>query len=231
MVSLQSSLLSNWQPILNSCPALLPDRKGQRDSFFESILVAHQYLKSSPTVPTFLNFMIEWTGRSPNKSNFYKQNILHSYYLVGLIPYTLLKQNYALRLVSELPIITIKPGAKQLLRLQVHCLSCFNKRLSRMIDVWQIMSMIEPFTQSQLREKFDAIQQAGRDDIERRVRFLLNLGALQKQGRTYKLTDISRPFIPNQETIIKYQQQDFVTEIQEVSALYNLDEYDPFDLW
>jgi hypothetical protein len=217
-----------WQPILKSCPAPLPDQEGRRNTFFESILVAHQFLKQSPTVLEFLDYMISWAGRSPDKSDFYKQNILHSYYLVGLIPYTMLKQaDY--RLISELPIITTRPDIDKLLRLRTYCLVCFTKRLKYTTQFWEVMKIIEPFTQNQILENVSELGIKYKE-VTKRVRIMINLDALAKNRSCYNLTPLGKQFVPNNITTIQYQQENFDEKIKESSIPY-FDFDDFIDLW
>lgn len=219
-----------WQPTLTSCPPLLPDKKGQRNTFFESVLVAHQLLKKSPTVPQFLEEMIRWTSRSPQKSDFYKQNILHSYYLVGLIPYTKLKQPADYRLVSELPITTVKPNTQQLGRLRVYCLACFNKRLKYSEQFWLSAARLQPFTQNQL---LDEVSNLGikYKELTRRTKIMLNLGALQESQHSYSFTPLGEKILSTSEHTIQYQQTNEITQVKEESTPYNLDGFDFIDLW
>jgi len=222
----QPQLFSDWQPILTTCPALLPDRRGQRHTFFEAILVAHQYLQNALPIPDFLEAMIAWTGRSVDKSDFYKQHILYSFYLVGVIPYTKVQQAGDYRLVSELPITTIKSNAESLLKLRSYCLTCFNQRLERMTDIWQIMPTIAPFPQTRLTEKFDEIELATRDEVKKRIRVLVSLGALERKKGLYYLTPLSQKFIPE----VSYNSP-VNAEIHELPLSYQLDNYEFFDLW
>lgn len=166
--------LNEREPVLNICPPPLPDRVGERDTFFESVLVAQEVLKGHPTVSEFLAKMLEWAGTAPEKSAPYIQNILNAYYTVGLIPYILYRY-------SENSILSpALPDTYDLQQMRSYCLKCMIDRLARMKDFLSILYFRQPCTRDELRDWFYE-PDAPIDDVKNRVRLLYNLSMLLRE--------------------------------------------------
>ncbi len=68
------------------------------------------------------------------------------------------------------------------------------------------------------------------DDVKRRIRVLLNLGAIQRTEQTYSLTRLGESFIPSDDTIFEYQQNKTDVYLRESLQEYNKD-LDFIELW
>lgn len=168
------------QPILTTCPPLIPDRLGKKSTFLESVLVAQDKLKKRLTVAEFLEEMLFWAGRQGSKSDRYLQNVLHAYYLVGLIPYTELAQSRAQQLLSTFT------EARDLQGVRYFCLDCMTQRLDKMPQFWSVALSLRAFDTSRLSSSLGV----SFEDAKRRIRLLRNLGALQKVGFEHGLSPL-----------------------------------------
>jgi hypothetical protein len=177
------------------CPPLIPDRKGKKFTFFESVLVARQKLIELIIVENFLVEMLDWAGRQGNKSERYFQNVLNAYFLVGLIPYTRLAKSSKQQLVCTFITTDDLQDVRQF------CLSCVTKRLDKMALFWCIAHSIEPFDTTKLLESLDITF----EDAKRRIRLLRNLGALQKAGNDYSLSPSGCSFATHISPTVSYQ--------------------------
>lgn len=173
--------------VLNTCPPPIPERKGQRHTFLESVLQAHNTLVSSPTITAhqFLDAMLVWAGRDPQKSKRYLQNVLNAYYLIGVIPHFNLPQDEYCQIASCLD------AATDLHKLRLYCLDAFFARLARTGIFWNLAVSIEPFSTSELYAGLKPINFSF-DDVARRIRLLTNLGAFSKQGVSYRVSPLGR---------------------------------------
>ncbi len=177
--------LDEAQPVLNVCPPPLPDRRGERNTFFESVLVARDLLHERPTTTAFLRAMLKWVGTSvDNKSERYLQNVLNAYYVVGLIPYTVYRR------AADAPLHSTLLETEDLQALRRFCLNCMMERLARMPEFIALLAARQPCTRAELRDWF---YEPGvpLDDVKNRVGLLYNLGVL-RVGRIgqYRLTPL-----------------------------------------
>jgi hypothetical protein len=171
-------------PKLSVCPPLIPDRKGKKFTFLESILVAHELLQNRLTVAEFLEEMLIWTGRQGKRSDWYLQNVLNAYYLVGLIPHIQLT-----KLGNHILASTFIEG-NDLQEIRYYCLNCMTERLDKMLQFWFIARSLELFDTDRLSQSLGISY----EDAKRRIRLLRNLGALQKTGNEYHLSPLGRRF-------------------------------------
>ena len=178
--------LNEDQPVLNICPPPLPDRCGERDTFFESVLVAHSVLRERPTTTAFLRTMLEWVGIELDKSDRYLQNVLNAYYVVGLIPYTVYRR------AADAPLHSTLPETGDLRALRHFCLTCMMERLARMPEFMALLATRQPCTATELTSEFyvDAYAiRTARDEVLNRLHILRSLGAVTSTSRTkYRLT-------------------------------------------
>ncbi len=178
--------LEEAQPVLNICPPPLPDRRGERNTFFESVLVARGVLRERPTTTAFLRTMLKWVGTELEKSDRYLQNVLNAYYVVGLIPYTVYRRAADALLHSTLP------ETDDLQALRRFCLNCMMERLARMPEFMVLLATRQPCTATELTSEFHidvyAIHTA-RDEVLSRLRILRSLGVVTSiSGARYRLT-------------------------------------------
>ncbi|RLC65361.1 MAG: hypothetical protein DRI48_06795 [Chloroflexi bacterium] len=178
--------LEEAQPVLNICPPPLPDRRGERGTFFESVLVARGVLRERPTTTAFLRTMLKWVGTELEKSDRYLQNVLNAYYVVGLIPYTVYRH------AADAPLHSTLPETDDLQALRRFCLNCMMERLARMPEFMVLLATRQPCTATELTSEFHidiyAIRTA-RDEVLSRLRILKSLGVvtLISEAR-YRLT-------------------------------------------
>ena len=174
--------LDEAQPVLNICPPPLPDRWGERNTFFESVLVAREVLSERPITADFLEAMLKWVGTRMDKSERYLQNVLNAYYVVGLTPYTVYRR------ATDTPLHSTLPEIDDLQALRCFCLNCMMERLARMPEFMALLAARQPCTRTELRDWFYE-PGAPLDDVKNRVRLLFNFGMLrvEKRGR-YLLT-------------------------------------------
>jgi hypothetical protein len=182
--------LTSWErtrqarpdPNLLFCPQPLPDLLGQTDTFFESILVAHQSLKMTPLASKFLDFMLKWSRQETTQSNWLKQSILSAYYLVGLIPYIFHFEGEDRAISSTLPNLELSD-------LRKYCLQKLTERLSAMPEFWWVIQKYHPARPVDLAEHFGEIRPSGLNDVTNRLKILAGLGAIQRlpHGR-FRLT-------------------------------------------
>lgn len=168
---------------LKVCPAPLPARAGERDTFFDSVLTAHEYLEQPKTIAEFLFHMLQWARRSDGKSTRYLQNVLDAYYMIGLIPRISLPNEFSRRIISELP------KSKAPISLRRHCLNCMTSRLAKMSEFWRALMYHSPVTTRELRKEL-ACQALSLDDVKRRLRIMRNLGAVKRRGNAHVLTQL-----------------------------------------
>lgn len=171
------------EPILPYCPALLPDLPGQKDTFFESVLVAHEYLKESSRTSDFLQHMLKWVGED-NATGWFKQSILNAYYLVGLIPYTFHFEGKDPILNSTLPSLEFQA-------IRRYCLQRLTNRLVMMPEFWWIVRQYEPGRTTDFANHFVEFHPLELDDVFNRLKLLTGLGAMRclSYGR-YQLTSL-----------------------------------------
>jgi len=178
--------LSEKRPVLNLCPPPLPDRLGERNTFFESVLVARVVLRQRPTTAAFLKAMLEWVGTDPDKSERYAQNVLNAYYVVGLIPYTVYRR------AIHTPLHSTLLETDDLQALRRFCLNRMMKRLARMPEFMAILAARQPCTATDLAHEFhtDAYSsRTARDETLSRLRILRSLGVVSiASGTRYRLT-------------------------------------------
>lgn len=170
------------EPVLPFCPLLLPDLPGQSDTFFESVLVAQEYLKYSPKTSDFLTYILRWVGSEAPLSSWLRQSFLNAYYLVGLIPYTFHFRGDDPVLTSTLPLL-------ELSELRRYCLQKFTERLIAMPEFWWIIRQYQPGISSAFAEHFVEVHPLELDDVTNRLKFLTSLGAMQRLPyNRYRLT-------------------------------------------
>lgn len=174
-------------PVLHICPPPLPDRRGERNTFFESVLVAHNFLCERPTVASFLEEMLKWVGTGMNKSERYLQNVLNAFYIVGLIPYVIYRRARESSLRSTLPQIS------DLQALRHFCCGCMLERLEGMHDFLALLAARQPCTATELTKEFHTdiyALRTARDEVLNRLRILRSLGILvSPDGGRYRLTE------------------------------------------
>lgn len=142
------------EDILHTCPPPIPERKGQRHTFLESVLQAHDVLTTTPTTTSaFLNAMLVWAGREPQKSNRYLQNVLDAYYLIGVIPHiNLSKEKY--RVISSCLV-----QETDLHGLRLYCLGTFFTHLARNDVFWSCVVSHAPICISKLYEQLKPLDE------------------------------------------------------------------------
>lgn len=179
----------NSHDIVNVCPPPLPAKLGHRNTFLDSILVAQEKLEKPILVSEFLKYMLTWAGRTPEKSRRYLQNVLNAYYIIGLTPRIYWPSGARDEIQSEIP-ISIRDDLPAIRR---YCLQMMTVRLARMETFWGAIAHHEPFTTTELAS---LLQPNGfsLDDIKRRLRLMLNLGACTKTGHSYRLTQLGVSF-------------------------------------
>jgi len=217
--------LSEKRPVLNLCPPPLPDRLGERNTFFESVLVARVVLRQRPTTAAFLKAMLEWVGTDPDKSERYAQNVLNAYYVVGLIPYTVYRR------AIHTPLHSTLLETDDLQALRRFCLNRMMKRLARMPEFMAILAARQPCTRAELRDWFCGPGSVI-DDVKNRVRLLYSLGALRKSapGR-YALAPLGEESIQQLRSIgrLKEPVQRASRQVMEKSQIMRDVEYDVID--
>lgn len=201
------------------CPPPIPDRKGKKFTFFESILVGFNKLHENLTTEKFLNERLYWAGRSFNKSEWYLQNVLNAYYLVGLIPFTQFvkyRDQYLAATLAE---------SNDLQEIRRYCLTCVTERLDKMHKLWLLASSLELFDKHKVSESLEITF----EDAKRRIRILRNLSALQRKGIEYQLTPWGIEFVSSLELTIDYEAVPQVNLVNE--TVMKVDSFGDFVEW
>lgn len=180
--------LDEKEPVLNVCPLPLSDRRGERNTFFESVLVARNILQEQPKTANFVKKMLKWIGTDLEKSNRYCQNMLNLYYLVGLIPYTVYRR------ALDIPLQSCLLETDDLQSLRRFCLHCVIGRLARMNELLALLVDRQPCTRPQLRDWF-CEPGAPLDEVKNRVWLLHNVGILYERGNLYRLTPLGMEIV------------------------------------
>lgn len=218
MSNTRDCIVAEYEPkiILNTCPPPIPERKGQRHTFLESVLQAHYTLISAPrtTVHLFLETMLTWAGREPRKSRRYSQNVLDAYYLIGVIPHFNLSRDENCRINSYLVDVS------DLHELRMHCLNAFFAHLARSDLFWNSVVSLEPFCTSELHEQLKPLS-FSLDDTTRRIRLLVNLGALCKRGRSYSISQLGKSL---SQTPMQMPISSYATSVKDLLTPYDFAE-------
>ncbi len=164
---------------IRACPALLPDRDGEGPTFLESVIYANQVLSGRPTTERFLEEMITWAGRGYPKSVGYCQNVLDSYYIVGLIERTSYLSHQHSNLYSLLPLIEDSK------LLQGHCTRSALRKLQYGQLFLSVAKQCQSFTQQEMRITL----RITKDNTARHIRLFVNLGLFEKKRLKYHLSD------------------------------------------
>ena len=212
---------SDRQPKLSTCPPLIPDRKGKKFTFLESVLIAQEKLEKRLTVNEFLTEMLLWAGRHGGKSERYLQNILNAYYLVGLIPYTQLAKVHDHQLFSTFVVMD------NFQEIRLFCLTCMTERLDKMPQLWSIAPFLDSFDTKKLHLSLGV----SFEDAKRRIRLLRNLGALQKVDAGYNLSPLVRTFAACVLPSSSYQIQPQETFLKETDTDDREDTFRNFIEW
>jgi hypothetical protein len=195
----------------------LPDKAGQTDTFLESILIAQDYLKQTPTVGNFLDYMLQWAGADTNISNWQKQSILNGYYLVGLIPYTFYFN-------GDNPTVHCTLPSLDLSELRQHCLQNLTDRLIAMPEFWWVVQTYQPSIINDFATHFVENHPFGLNDVSNRLKLLTGLGATQRMlGNRYQLTKSGRsmamdwlvePELEDEEIFVEEDDDFFIEDVE-----------------
>jgi hypothetical protein len=207
-------------PQLPYCPAPLPDLPAQTDTLFESILVARGRLKRPLRTSKFLVEMLEWAHSAPEQSNWYRQSILNSYYLAGLIPYTF-HFNGADPLLKN-----VYPDSNDLQFLRRYSLTQLTERLAAMPQFWWTLRRYQPGRITDFAAPFIEIHPLGLDDVANRLKLLAGLGAVKRLSYgKYQLSSFGEDL-----AIQLMQQPAFDEIVDEDEAQKDTEEFDLFGL-
>lgn len=208
-------------PQLPFCPAPVPDLPGQTDTLFESILVATGRLKQPTRTSKFLERMLEWSQSNTEQSNWYRQSMLNSYYLVGLIPYTFHFISGADPLLKN-----VYPASNDLQFLRRYSLIQLTERLAAMPQFWWILRRYQPGRITDFAEPFVEIHPLGLDDVANRLKLLAGLGAVKRLSYgKYQLSSFG------EEMAARLMQQPTFDEIVDEDEIQeSIEEFDLFGL-
>lgn len=186
--------LSEWEaaraaeprPVLPYCPPILPDPPDFENALFESVVVAHEHLATTPEAGTFLAGMFAWAGYDGEPKRWLQQGVLNSYYLLGLIPYTYILGGGDPRLSSTLRDGTIS-------EIRRGCLVTLTQRLLHMPAFWWLLGHRLPMRQKELAAEFVKVRGDGLDDTEARLTMLAGLGVVIRGADYYfRLTPLGK---------------------------------------
>ena len=170
---------------LSACPALLPDRVGEKGTFFDSILHAHKFLSLKPTTEEFLAEMISWAGRENPKSSGYYQNVLDSFYVVGVID----RIHYGPQ--KHIPLISMLQGSPDIQLIKDHCVRSAIARLKFGRQFLEKAAGLQPFSRQEIQASLDMTDY----NAARHIRLFYNLGILTQDGLSHRLSTFASSYI------------------------------------
>jgi hypothetical protein len=172
------------EPVLQFCPPGWPDLPVGEEALFESIFFAKTKLKDENSAMQFLQKLLNWAGLSLEQPVWFLQNLLYTYYLVGLIPYTFLPGQKDCEIKLVMPDLSL--GETRL-----YCLRNLTQRLILMPEYWQIALRLLPARPSALSDILTEIHPSGLNDSQHRLSLLSGVGAARKlQDGRYRLTTL-----------------------------------------
>jgi RNA polymerase primary sigma factor len=183
LVSWERARRQDDEPVVPYCGAPLLDATGKAYSFFESVMVARQWLDKGLPADTFLDRIASWAGFENDVAEWLQQSYLTAYYIVGLIPYAFLPDEPNQMLRCTLLGDDIRDA-------RLHCLQTMNRRLVAMPAFWWLLRLHQPTRVTQLGERLSEVHPAGLDDVSQRLTILVSLGAVVEESGQYRLTQL-----------------------------------------
>jgi len=172
---------------IRRCPALLPDKMGENQTFMDSVVYANQLLGSNLTTENFLKEMIIWAGREYPKSTIYYQNILDSYYVVGLLDRVQYTKGSQSRLYSKLA------ESRNIQEIRDIAIRSALDRLELGSKLLNTANQLQSFTTRDI----EAALNTDAHDASYHIRLFVTLGLLSREGTHYRPTPIAGAYINN----------------------------------
>jgi hypothetical protein len=127
--------------------------------------------------------MLAWSKAPRGQKNWTLQGIFNTYYLIGLLPYTVIFTGEDPHIHSTLPTGNINV-------IRHACLEKLTRRLVVMPEFWWLLKTLHPIRPKELGEQFSDLHPHDLDDALPRLRLLAGLGAVTQSTTTeqYRLT-------------------------------------------